>query len=101
MLEFFYALLGKSRREEGDRLFEQGGRAYQAFQFPQALQAWQQALAIYQAIDDREGLAMVLGNIGNLYQITGDYDRAMEYHQRRLVSGRDGARAERVVRSVS
>ena len=53
-----------NRKAEADRLFEQGNKQYRISQFQQALQSWQQSLAIYREIGDRSGIANSLINLG-------------------------------------
>ncbi|MGG6242413.1 hypothetical protein ACQ4N7_27685 [Nodosilinea sp. AN01ver1] len=42
----------EDRKAEADHLFEQGTQQYQRSQFREALQAWEAALAIYEAIEE-------------------------------------------------
>ncbi len=72
------------RKAEADRLFEQGKKQFEASQFQQALQSWEQSLAIYLEIGNRQGIAASLNNLGNAYYRLGDYRKAINYHQKAL-----------------
>ena len=71
-------------KAQADELFEQGNQQYQISQFEAALQSWQEALIIYQKINDRQGEGQSLGNLGIAYHALGDYTKAIEYHQQSL-----------------
>lgn len=55
------------RRAEADRLFQKGLQQAQTSQSQAAIQSWQQALAIYREISDRQGEGAALGNLGLAY----------------------------------
>ncbi|HBK66171.1 MAG TPA: hypothetical protein DD000_22450, partial [Cyanobacteria bacterium UBA11166] len=63
-------------KAQADELFEQGNQQYQISQFEAALQSWQEALIIYQKINDRQGEGQSLGNLGIAYHALGDYTKA-------------------------
>ncbi len=46
--------------------------------------AYQQALAIRQEIDDRQGVGQSLGTIGSIYASQGQYPQALDYYQQAL-----------------
>jgi CHAT domain-containing protein len=75
---------GGKALQEANRLYKQGSQQYKTSQYQAALQSWQQALAIYQAIKDRNGEAGVLTNLGLAYNSLSQYNRAIEYHQQAL-----------------
>ncbi|WP_242046816.1 CHAT domain-containing protein [Calothrix parietina] len=82
-----YRILAQSndaRKAEADRLLQQGIEQFQISQFDAALQSFQEALDIYQAIKDRQGEGKSLGNLGNAYNMMGDYPKAIEYYERSL-----------------
>jgi CHAT domain-containing protein/Flp pilus assembly protein TadD len=60
------------RKAEADRLNEQGIQQGQTSQFEAAKQSFQQALIIYREINDREGEAKSLSNLGLAYYYLGD-----------------------------
>ncbi len=57
--------------------------------YPQALDYYQQSLAIKRDISDHYGEGVILGNIGLIYQSLGDYLQALDYYQQFLVIKRD------------
>ncbi len=73
-----------SRKQEADRLLEQGNKQYRTSQFKAALSSFEQALKIYQSIGDRNGEGNSLNNLGNIYYLVGDYKKAINYHQQSL-----------------
>ncbi|WP_198525113.1 CHAT domain-containing protein [Kamptonema formosum] len=52
--------------------------------FGMAWNCWQQCLSIYQAIQDREGEADSLGNLGVVYRSLGQYEIAITSHEQSL-----------------
>ncbi|HEY9638463.1 MAG TPA: CHAT domain-containing tetratricopeptide repeat protein [Coleofasciculaceae cyanobacterium] len=70
---------------EANRLLKQGIDQYQTSQFEAALQSWQQALILYHQIENRQGEADCLGNLGAAYESLGQYQLAIDYYQRTLV----------------
>ncbi|XWK87599.1 MAG: tetratricopeptide repeat protein [Phormidium sp.] len=77
------------RKVEADRLLQQGAQQLETGQFREALQPWQQALAIYREIGDLKREGNVLGNLGNAYYSLGDYRKAIEYYQQSLAIFRE------------
>jgi CHAT domain-containing protein/tetratricopeptide (TPR) repeat protein len=73
------------RKAEADRLLEQGIKQFEMSQFQQALQSWEDLLAIYREIGDRLGEAASLRSLGIVYYSLGDYIKAIDYHQQSLV----------------
>jgi tetratricopeptide (TPR) repeat protein len=61
-----------------------GGVAYLRRNFPEALAAWEKALAIRRAIGDREGEGSSLLNIAQVYTSMGDYGAALPLLHRAL-----------------
>jgi tetratricopeptide (TPR) repeat protein len=81
-------LRNNPRKAEADRLFQQGVEQFQTSQFTAALQFWEQALKIYQEIQDRQGEGNALGGLGIAYDSLGDYPKAINYHQQSLTIAR-------------
>jgi CHAT domain-containing protein len=79
----------QAQQAEANRLLEQGLRQYRVSQFRDALQSWQAALEIYQAMGDRAGEAQTLNNIGLVNQWSGNYPVALDYYQQSLVIARE------------
>ncbi len=63
------------------KLLLQGIQQYETSQFREALQSWEAALALYQQITYRQGIANSLNNLGTAYYSLGDYARAIEHLQ--------------------
>ena len=64
----------------------------------EALAYYERALAIAQALGDRQNEAISLNNIGGIYDRLGDYPQALDYHERSLnirqdIGDRQGAGA--------
>ncbi|MEM6253880.1 MAG: CHAT domain-containing protein, partial [Cyanobacteria bacterium P01_D01_bin.156] len=57
--------------------------------YPQALDYYQQSLAIRQDIGDRRGEGIMLNNIGGIYDSQGDYAQALDYYQQSLAIRQD------------
>lgn len=83
-MNFLRKLFGKRSTDVADQLFAQGLQYSDAFQFPQALAVWQQALTSYRAANDLRGEEATLSNLGNVARILGEYDQAISYYQRGL-----------------
>jgi CHAT domain-containing protein/lipopolysaccharide biosynthesis regulator YciM len=69
---------------EASRLLDQGIQKFQTSQFSAALQYWEQALALYREIGNRQGEAASLDNLGNTYLALGQYERAIAFHEQSL-----------------
>ncbi len=72
------------RKTEADRLRDEGQRLFKAQQFEAALESYQQALKIYQEIQDTEGELYVLGWLSTTHLRNRNFDRAIEYAEQRL-----------------
>ncbi|MEX0267663.1 CHAT domain-containing protein [Leptolyngbyaceae cyanobacterium UHCC 1019] len=70
--------------QEADRLLKQGNQQLETSQYQAALQSWQQALAIYQAIKDHNGEAGALMNLGLAYDSLSQPNQAIESYQQAL-----------------
>jgi len=78
-----------ARQAEADRLLQQGIEQFNVSQFREALQSWEQALAIYREIGDRGGEGGALGNLGVAYDSLGQYPQAIDYYEQRLAIARE------------
>ncbi|MEB3290571.1 MAG: CHAT domain-containing protein [Leptolyngbya sp.] len=88
----------EAQATEADQLLELGRQQYRASQFGEALQSWQTALEIYQALGNRTGEAKVLNNIGIVYQLRGNYGEALTTYQQSLTISRElGDRATEAI----
>ena len=81
-------------KENAERLFEEGMTLYQegsAESLRQAIQKWQEARLLYQAVGDSEALrrnrrgeATTLNNIGLVYSALGEKQKALDYYNQAL-----------------
>ena len=79
----------KDRPSEGRHL-NNLGLAYAAVgELPQAIECYEQDLAITREIGNRRGEGVVLGNLGGAYFALGELDRAIEFYQQRLAKARE------------
>jgi tetratricopeptide (TPR) repeat protein len=77
------------RQETADILLDWGGKQYYISRFMVACECWQQCLSIYQAIQDRQGEANSLGNLGSAYRSLGQYEKAITFHEHSLAISRE------------
>ena len=68
--------------------------------FSQALDYFQQSLAIREQINDRPGLAKTLNNIGNSYLYSGKLDMARDYFERSLTVSEELNDANEIANSL-
>ncbi len=73
-----------ARKVEADRFLQQGMHQYDMSQFGPALQSFQQALAIYRRISDRQGQANAFYLLGNAYLNQGKNQEAIKSYQQSL-----------------
>ena len=67
----------QDRKAEADRLLKQGIQQFQRSQYKAAIHSWQQVLAIYQELRDRNGESASLIGLGNAYNSLGQYTKAI------------------------
>lgn len=72
------------RKSEADELLAQGRQLADTAQYPEALELYQQALAIYREIDELALEAVVLNNLGTIDEDQGKYPQALEYYEQSL-----------------
>jgi CHAT domain-containing protein len=77
-----------NRKAEAERLAQLGLQQQQSRQFRAALDSWEQALAIYREIGDRQGEGYTLVNLGIAYYSQGQYSKAIDLSQQSLVIAR-------------
>ena len=73
-----------SQQVEANRLLLQGNDSLNRSDFSAAQQLWQEALKIYQSIQDFRGEANAVGNLGNIYFRLGEYEQAINAHLKSL-----------------
>lgn len=69
----------EARKAEADRLYQQGIELLRKRQLPQVVEKFQEALVIYQEIQDY-GEERLRYLIGNIYEQLGESDRARKYY---------------------
>ncbi len=74
----------EQQKEQAEQLFQLGTQHFRANEYVEAVQAWQQALPLYQDSGDIRGGINCLGKLGTLYQSLGQYQQAITVHQRAL-----------------
>jgi CHAT domain-containing protein/Tfp pilus assembly protein PilF len=86
----------EDRRIKGAILREVGVVFQSLGRTQQALDKYNDALAISKETDDRQGEGFVLGAIGNLYYSLGQYQIALDFHQNSLLISQDFGNASQV-----
>jgi len=69
------------RKASADKLLQEGIEQYQQGQLEAAIESWQQALLIYQQLQDRQGEGVILINLGATYIALENYSKAVEVLQ--------------------
>ncbi|MDF5714856.1 MAG: tetratricopeptide repeat protein [Rhizonema sp. NSF051] len=72
-----------------DKLFEQGVQQYRHGQYIQALQTYQRVLEIRRQQNNKVGIAQTLNNIGEVYAVLREGDKALEILQQALAIRRE------------
>ncbi|MEG4392392.1 tetratricopeptide repeat protein [Microcoleus sp. BROC3] len=73
------------RKPTADILFDWGLEQYNIPRFIVTTQCLEQSLLIYKAIQERQGEANSLGNLGNVYQCLGEYERTIALYENSLI----------------
>ena len=76
------------KKSAAEQLYNQGTRQFQANQYTEAFQSWQQALQLYREQKNQRGEVNCLGKLGNVYQSLGQYQPAIACHQQALALAR-------------
>jgi CHAT domain-containing protein/Tfp pilus assembly protein PilF len=93
LLKDFAGLLGKvegdflaglALKAKADRLLVRGNQQNSISQLREALQSWEQALAIYREVGYRQGEGGSLCNLGLAYYSLGQYERAIAFYEKSL-----------------
>ncbi len=82
------ASAAETQQGEADRLFEEGLQQYDASQFEAAVESWQQALGVYQAIDLQQMEAETLFHLGAAHFALGQSQQAIEVGEKALAVAR-------------
>ena len=76
-------------QSKADSLNQQGVNLLNQSKYLEALQLFQQSLAISREIGDRRGEGNSLGNIGGIYSILSDYPKALDFYEQSLAINRE------------
>jgi CHAT domain-containing protein/Tfp pilus assembly protein PilF len=79
----------QDRKAEARRLNKEGFEQFNRGQFREALEKFQQALAIHREIGNRKSEGTLLNNIGSVYGNLGEYPKALEFYQQALAIHRE------------
>jgi two-component system, cell cycle sensor histidine kinase and response regulator CckA len=79
------SVLKGSRLHEADALNALGKANLGQLTHPEALKHLHRALSLYEEQDSKHGIAVVLGNIGNLYFSIGEFEDALEFLEKARV----------------
>lgn len=74
----------RDRKAEADALLQQGAQQLQRGRIQDALRSWEAALALYQALDNQQGQAYVLMNLGIAYGSLSDFQEEIAYYEQAL-----------------
>ncbi|MDW8013622.1 MAG: tetratricopeptide repeat protein, partial [Archaeoglobaceae archaeon] len=89
------ALSGKVKLEDYDDLLKFDlfnaniAKAIEYFDLDLALELHKRNLEFFRKLDDKEGIATALHNIGMIYQLRGEYDLALKCYNEALEIGRE------------
>jgi CHAT domain-containing protein/Flp pilus assembly protein TadD len=70
--------------DRANALYQQGFQAYRASQYPQAIQLYQEALALYEILGDRSSQGTLSNALGLTYLNTGNYTQSQVFYQQAL-----------------
>jgi CHAT domain-containing protein/Tfp pilus assembly protein PilF len=71
-------------RAAAGSLINQGGQAYNAGKYDQAITLFQRSLDLFQRLEDQRGVSASLTNLGLAYTALGQDKKALEYYNRAL-----------------
>ncbi|MEO0538261.1 MAG: tetratricopeptide repeat protein [Cyanobacteria bacterium P01_A01_bin.123] len=77
------------QQSEADRLYQQGTAYYEQNQYPQALQTWAEALALYQAIGNTHQQGATADRLGAAHRDMGNYREAIPFFEQALEIARE------------
>ncbi|MGK7898714.1 MAG: tetratricopeptide repeat protein, partial [Xenococcus sp. (in: cyanobacteria)] len=79
MLSLVEKVINSQEIKEANRLYQQGNQKFQISQYREAIEFYEQSLAISLEIGDHNGQASALNNLGNPYHALGKYPQAIEF----------------------
>ena len=74
----------KTENARAIQLFEQGVQEFYKGQFREAQISWEEALRLYQQLNDQKGIVNSLNNLGVFYRSLGEHVKAIQYYERSL-----------------
>lgn len=77
-----------AKQSQAEELFKQGVQQFQNNDFQEAFKSWQEALILYQEVNNYRGAINCLGKLGNIYHSLGQYEQAISAHQQCLAVAR-------------
>ena len=69
---------------QADELLDKGIELYNEGDWSKALECWERAKILYEKSGDKQGISIILNNIGNIYDNRGEWERALKYYDRCL-----------------
>ncbi|MDW8438522.1 MAG: tetratricopeptide repeat protein [Chloroherpetonaceae bacterium] len=87
-------------KEKADLLFFKGDSLWRLSDYAPALECLQSALALYETLGDKRGVANALNDIGNVHSNVGDYSNARRFHQQSLAIRRELGDKQGVAKSL-
>ncbi|MGC9527253.1 MAG: CHAT domain-containing protein [Limnospira sp.] len=76
------------KQSKAEELFKRGIQEFQGNQFQEAFKSWQEALILYQEVQNYRGAINCMGKLGNVYHSLGQYEQAIEAHKQCLALAR-------------
>lgn len=80
--------LAAEKQSKAEELFKRGVQEFQGNQFQEAFNSWQEALILYQEVNNHRGAINCMGKLGNVYHSLGQYQQAIEAHKQCLAFAR-------------
>ena len=80
----YLSIQAENKEQESKALNSIGNANMSLSNYPRALEYFTKAVAIYEEIGNKYGVAANTGNIGNMYRFISDYARALEYCSKAL-----------------
>jgi tetratricopeptide (TPR) repeat protein len=71
------------------QLYREGNQAYKIYDYPTALEKWEQGLSLSRQANHQRAISVFLGNLGLVYDDLGQYPKAIDYYQQALVIKRE------------
>jgi len=79
-----HAQTQKQEWERAEALFNDGQKRFNVSDFRGAVRQWEEALAIFSKLGEKQAIGAVIGNLGNAYSKLGDYQKAISFYEKAL-----------------